>query len=48
MQTETQAPRGSERRATDRRQTRCDPLPFADRRKDQRRSGTDRRATPEG
>jgi hypothetical protein len=44
MQTEASDKRGSDRRGEDRRKAQINPLPFPDRRKANRRSGTERRA----
>ena len=46
MQTKTEAERAAGRRGEDRRKVQISPLPFPDRRKGDRRSGSDRRSAP--
>ncbi|MCB2058154.1 MAG: hypothetical protein H6916_11255 [Novosphingobium sp.] len=48
MQTDEQGQRAADRRGEDRRKAQLSPLPFPDRRKAARRSGTDRRAAARG
>jgi len=46
MQTEGPNQPAADRRGKDRRKAQVSPLPFPDRRQDNRRSGQDRRASP--